>query len=60
MKKAFIKMSINVPDDFKIGDCKKCPLLGETYYDNHCYVQASTFCNLGLPSQLCPMEMEGD
>ncbi len=59
MKKAFIKISVNVPDDFKTGDCKKCPLCGETYYDNH-YVQISTFCKLGLPSQFCPIEMEGD
>ena len=57
MKKAFIKMTLNVPDNFQVGDCKNCPLKGESYYDNH-YVQVSTFCNLGLPSNLCPIEME--
>lgn len=28
MKKATFNLQIDVPDDFTVGDCFKCPLLG--------------------------------
>ena len=35
MKQATLVMQINVPDDFKTGDCDYCPLSVVSCYENH-------------------------
>jgi hypothetical protein len=50
-------VSFKVPDSFKVGDCKNCPLHDESYFDNH-YVKTNTFCKLNASSPFCPIIME--
>lgn len=53
MKKMFF--NIDVPDDFKPGQCKKCLLHSERYADDH-YVPTAVYCKLGFKELSCPLE----
>ena len=58
MKKAILNIKINVPDDFTIGDCKKCPLNARSSYEplpGYCYEKIE--CKLGFNKATCPLEV---
>ena len=57
MKKAIINIKINVPDDFECGDCEKCPLAIESYYDNHYIAETRISCPLEFNKSTCPLEV---
>ncbi len=56
MMKARIDIKINVPDNFKCGECKKCPIHQETYFSTHQYEETKINCPLGYNSVSCPLE----
>lgn len=53
MKKMFF--SIDVPEDFKSGQCKKCLLHSERYTNDY-YVPTAVYCKLGFKELACPLE----
>ena len=58
MKKARLDIRINVPDNFKCGDCKICPLREESYTDNHYSVTTTVLCKIGYNEVTCPIITE--
>ena len=58
MKKAILSMKINVSDDFECGNCKKCPLHSEEYFDNHIATETTISCTVGFTSYNCPLDVE--
>ena len=61
MKQAIVKFNINVPDDFEIGECKKCPFHSTStieYYAG-CYEEKS-YCNLKHNATTCPIRLSKD
>ena len=59
MKKAILNIKINVPDDFTIGDCKKCPLNVRSSYESFpgCYCE-NIECKFGFNKTTCPLEVD--
>ena len=56
--RAILNLNMGVPDNFKCGDCEKCPLSVEKYFTNQCCVRKEVTCKLGMPKELCPLELE--
>lgn len=57
MKKATVTFKINVPDDFKVGDCYRCPLCIESTYETHSYSNTSKECSLNFSAITCPLDV---
>jgi len=57
MKKMKVNFKISVPDDFKPGDCKHCPLHSTTEWESsyQCY-ETTIKCYIGFSSSVCPLE----
>lgn len=57
--KVKVKLSVllNAPNDFTCGDCKKCPIHKESYYDNHYSARTTISCLLGYNAVNCPLEI---
>ena len=55
MKKATLLMKINVCDDFECGNCEKCPLHQESYFDNHMASGTTISCKIGFKDYNCPL-----
>lgn len=58
MKKAHLSIEINVSDDFECGNCSKCPLRSESYFDNHMATQTIISCKIGFTDFNCPIITE--
>lgn len=54
--KAKINVLINVPDDFKCGECNNCPIHQESYSSMN-YGALKVYCPLGFNSISCPIEI---
>ncbi len=57
--RANLFMQFNVPDDYKPGDCSKCPLASKSYFDNH-YVEERLSCKVGYTPITCPVYLFTD
>ena len=58
MKKAILNIKINVPDDFNIGNCDKCPLNVKSSCESFpgCYWE-KVDCKFGFNEVTCPLEV---
>lgn len=59
MKKATLSMSFNVPDDFKPGNCSKCPMAISRTYETamrDCVTERK--CPFVVKRELCPLEID--
>lgn len=57
MKKLTLSIKINVPDEFEIGDCEKCPIVLKEYKE--CAYGQGRYkykCSLGFKPGICPLE----
>jgi len=54
--KVRLNVLLNAQDDFKCGDCKKCPIHQESYFSTHQYEDIKISCPLGYDSVSCPLE----
>lgn len=54
--KVRLNVLFNAPNDFKCGDCKKCPIHQESYFSTHQYEELKIYCSLGFNSINCPIE----
>ena len=61
MKKAILNIKINVPDDFNIGECDKCPLSVKNRREWEslpgCY-WVDVYCKLGFDEATCPLKVK--
>ncbi len=48
---------LNAPDDFRCGECNKCPIHTESYFSTHQYTETKVNCPLGYTSVSCPIEI---
>ena len=55
--KAKLDIKINVPDNFKAGECIKCPIHTECYHDDHFSCGTDIKCSLGYSPNVCPLEV---
>jgi len=53
MKQATLTMVLNVPDDFKTGDCDNCPLSATHCEVRYGKVEEITACKIGCVPMTC-------
>ncbi len=58
--KVRLNVLLNAPNDFKCGDCKKCPIHQESYFSTHQYEKVEIRCPLGYNSVSCPLEPQAE
>lgn len=58
MKKAKVNMTINVSDDFEVGECAKCPIHSESCFSTHIYSETKISCLLNCTPVNCPITIE--
>jgi hypothetical protein len=54
--KVRLNVLLNAPNDFKCGDCMKCPIHQESYFSTYQYEESKVYCPLGFNSISCPIE----
>lgn len=61
MKKAILNIKVNVPDNFKPGNCTDCPFCRRGSYESFpgAYYEKVS-CELGFNSAVCPIEIENN
>ena len=60
MKKIKLCTTFNAPDDFRVGECKKCPIHQESYFSTHQYTDTKIYCPLGFNNISCPIELPAE
>ena len=61
MKQAIVKFNINVPDDFEIGECKKCPFHSTSTIEHYAgHYEEKSYCNLKHNATTCPIRLSKD
>ena len=54
--KVRLNVLLNAPDDYRCGDCKKCPIHQESNFSTQQYEKVEIRCPLGYNSISCPLE----
>lgn len=59
MKTVRISFSMHVDDEFKPGNCKKCPMCAKSSHELNygCYVEEYK-CLMGFQKVICPIQEE--
>ena len=55
MKQVNLVATFNVPDDYEIGKCDKCPLCAKSRFETHQYIKEDRICKIGFTSLTCPL-----
>lgn len=59
MKKVFLSVTLNAPDNFEVGKCESCPIVKKEYQETHYNTGGYQYsCPIGHKPISCPMEVK--